>query len=101
MTKKRRVIRPGLNLSIEQQRAVAQYQRDYQKVHPLIMEAQAAAQRIWQELLNAPQWRIAESVPPQYIKDQLKPEHWTVGHAQVNYVDHIEREGDEAEGNSS
>ena len=87
--KKFKAINPDARLTTEQERALAQWQRDYQKAAPLIVETQAVAQRIWQELLNADEWRIAESVPPEHLKPK-QPELWSVGHAKVNIVDHID-----------
>jgi hypothetical protein len=91
--KRHRAIRPDAGLTTEQERAFAQWQRDFQKAYPLMLETQSVAKRLWQELLDAPGWRIAESEDPQHLRSE-QPEMWTVGHAKVNYVDHIDVKGD-------
>ena len=79
------------DLSPEQQRALAEWQRTFQKAHPLMLETQSVARRLWQEVINATEWKIAESHVPEHMKEQVEqPEQWSVGHAKVNYVDHID-----------
>lgn len=79
-------------LTPEQQAALTQFQKDFQKTLPVIEETQAVAQRIFQELIDAPRWRIAETQMPNGIS-QPEQKMWTVGHAKVNIID--EREGQE------
>jgi hypothetical protein len=93
MSKKYKAVRPGM--SAEQLDALAQWQKDFQKAYPLIMQTQAVAQRLWQDLLDAPTHRVAVSDVPERLKEQVEQsEIWSVGHAQVNYVDHIDIKGD-------
>jgi hypothetical protein len=88
-------------LSDEQINALHQFQRDFGKAYPQIQQAQVAAQRIFQEMVNAPTWQIAEGQKPHYAPEP-EPQEWKVGHAKVNYVDKIETRGEipEPEGNS-
>jgi hypothetical protein len=88
-SKKRYKAIQDIGMTTEQEHALVQWQKDYQKAAPLIAETQAVAQRVWQELLAADEWQIAQSVPPEHMRPQ-QPETWTVGHAKVNYVDHID-----------
>ena len=91
--KRYKAINPAL--SSEQQHALAQFQRDYQKAHPVMMQARAVAERLWKELLDADEWRIATSQVPEHFQKQVEqPEMWSVGHAKVNYVDKIDIKGD-------
>jgi hypothetical protein len=93
--KRYKAIRRDANLTPEQQEALAKWQKDFQRAHPLIVETQAVAQRLWKELLDADEWRIAVSEVPEHLKaQQEKPEVWSVGHAKVNYVEKIEVKGD-------
>jgi hypothetical protein len=75
------------NLTIEERQAVMKFQRDAQKAMPKIVETAQAAQRVFAEMRDAPVWKLAETPRPQGVSE---PKLWTVGHAKVNYVDHIE-----------
>jgi hypothetical protein len=78
-------------LTPDQQAALLQFQQDFRKAWPAIQETSAVAQRLFQELIDAPRWRVAETELPQGVSvEQPKP--WSVGHAKVNIID--EREGD-------
>jgi hypothetical protein len=86
---KRKIKNPvTVYLNTEQQAALTQFQKDFQKALPLMVETAGVAQRIFQEVMDAPQWKIVETDKP---NDVPKPQMWTVGHAKVNHVDHIER----------
>lgn len=85
------------DLSEPQQHALLEWQKTYQKAHPLILETQSVAKRLWQELLSADEWRISETVVPEHRKEDIEAlpdERWSVGHAKVNFVDHIDVQGD-------
>lgn len=75
-------------LTAEEFAALKQYQKDMKAAKPLMHETSSVAQRIWDETVNAPTLRVAETQMPD---GQQAPEFepWTVGHAQVNYVDKI------------
>jgi hypothetical protein len=83
-------------LSPDQQQALTQFQKDFREAHPKIVEAQAVAQRIFQEFLDQPEWRVAETELPPGTPQPGKPQAWSVGHAKVNIEDN--RKG--AEGDS-
>lgn len=72
-------------LSQEQQEVLEKFQKDFTAAYPKIVEAQAVAQKIFQELIDQPEWRIAETQLPDGVqRPDLKP--WSVGHAKV--IDH-------------
>lgn len=77
-------------LTDEQRAALARYQKDFQKALPQIQELAQTAKAVHQSMIDAPVWRIVDTPKPD---DAPEPKPWTVGHAQVNYVDHIEHEG--------
>jgi hypothetical protein len=84
-------------LSPDQQEALTKFQKDFSAAYPKIVETQAVAQRIFQEFLDQPEWRIGETeLPPGTQRPAGMPEAWSVGHAKVNIEDN--REG--AEGDS-
>jgi hypothetical protein len=76
-------------LNDEQKAAVLKFQKDFQKVLPRIQESQMVARRIFQEMVDAPTWQIAETERPEHMPEPDE-QVWTVGHAQVNEVDHID-----------
>lgn len=86
--KQRRAGEHHVMLSFEQRQALAKWQKDFKHVLPSIMQAAAIEQRLFQEMLDAPTWQIAETERPEHIQEDPKP--WTVGHAQVNEVDKID-----------
>lgn len=77
-----------VHLTAEQQEALIKFQQDFHKAVPMMVETASVAQRIFQEIMDAPQWKIAETDKP---KDVPAQKMWTVGHAKVNYVDQIDR----------
>ena len=81
---------PGERVRVtpEQDAALQKWVRDFRTVAPQIAKAAAIEQRLFQEMLDAPTWQIAETPQPDHITEQ--PEPWTVGHAKVNYVDKID-----------
>jgi hypothetical protein len=81
-------------LTIEQQQAITQFQKDFHARLQPMRETRAVAQRIWQETVDAPRWRIAETTRPEHLPEE-PPQLWTVGHAKVNYVDKIDSRRDE------
>lgn len=84
------------DLSMEQRKALAKVQRDLQAAMPKMVEAGRTAQRMFEDLKNAQNWQISETPRPEQVSE---PKPWTVGHAQVNYVDKIDlrTEGTEQE----
>jgi hypothetical protein len=77
-------------LNNEQRAALAKFQKDLKTAMPHIAEMGQTAKRLHQNMIDAPFWRVVETPKPDEV-EELKP--WTVGHAKVNYVDHIETEG--------
>lgn len=71
----------------EQNEALQKWVRDFQTIAPEIVKAAVVEQRLFQEMLDASTWQIAETERPEHIAE---PKPWTVGHAQVNEVDHID-----------
>jgi hypothetical protein len=83
-----------VHLTQDQQDALTQFQKDFRKAYPAIVETTAVAQKLFQELIDQPEWRIAEAEMPPGVAKPDTEKVWSVGHAKVNYVDHIERKGD-------
>ena len=81
-------------LNDEQKAAITKFQKDFKTVLPRIQESQVVAQRIFQEMLDAPTWQIAETERPERLGPAEEQKVWTVGHAKVNYVDHIDIAGE-------
>lgn len=77
-------------LSGEQQQALGKFQQDLQTAMPHMVSMAQTAKRLHQSMINAPFWRVLETPKPDEV-EETKP--WTVGHAQVNYVEHIKHEG--------
>jgi hypothetical protein len=77
-----------VHMTPEQFAALKQYQKDMKQARPLMQETSQVARRIWEETKNAKTLRVAETAMPDGQEPpEMKP--WTVGHAQVNYVDKI------------
>jgi hypothetical protein len=74
-----------IQVTPEQREALGQYQRDFRAALPHIAELATA--------VDAPVWNIVQNPKPEGAQD--KPQLWSVGHAKVNYVDHIETTNDE------
>jgi septal ring factor EnvC (AmiA/AmiB activator) len=74
-------------LDDEQRAALNKFQRDYQRAAPKMAELARTAQTLHKAMLDAPTWQIAENPRPE---EASEPSLFTVGHAKVNYVDHIE-----------
>lgn len=82
------------DLSGEQRAALVDFAKTFKKAAPNIARTTAVARRIHHEVINAPALNIAEAPkPPAFV--QPPPELWSVGHAKVNYVDHIETRQEE------
>lgn len=77
-------------LSDEQRAALRKFQTDYQKVAPRMAHLGQTAKQLHQAMIDAPVWRIVDTPKPDEVEE---PKMWTVGHAKVNYVDHIKTEG--------
>lgn len=74
-------------LDSEQVAALQKFAQDFRTASPHIVAAAQDAQRIFHNMTRADTWTIAETAQPQ---DVSEPQMWTVGHAEVNYVDHIQ-----------
>lgn len=84
----------GNNLHLldnEQQAALRKYAKDFHTALPHMQNFAQHAQRLHQEMIKSPFWRVAETPKPDGVQEDSQE--WSVGHAQVNYVDHIETEG--------
>lgn len=77
-------------LTDEQRAALRKFQRDLKTAKPVLSRTAQVAQDLHQAMVDAPVWRVTESPPPQQVSPPTQPELWTVGHAKVNYVDHID-----------
>jgi hypothetical protein len=78
-------------LTAEQRAAFIEFATVANSVAGQRNEMMETAQAIFAGLVTAPQWGITEGARP----GQQQPQHmWSVGHPQVNYVDHIERATD-------
>lgn len=73
-------------LSDEQRAALGKYAADLQRAKGPMMELAQTAKALHQAMIDAPVWHIMETPKQQDIS---QPELWTVGHAKVNYVEHI------------
>jgi hypothetical protein len=82
-----------IQVTPEQREALGKYQRDFRAALPHIAELATAAKNMHQALVDAPVWNIVQNPKPEGAQD--KPQLWSVGHAKVNYVDHIETTNDE------
>lgn len=83
-----------LRLDDDQATALTTWQSDFKRAYPAMQEAAAVAQRLFQELYDAPRWDLVDSEKPQWAQQQDEPEEWTVGHAKVNITDNRNPEGD-------
>jgi hypothetical protein len=77
-------------LSDEQRAALGKFQKDFKTAMPHMVELAEAAKRVHQAMIDAPMWRVVDTPKPDEAEE---PKMWSVGHAKVNYVDHIEHEG--------
>ena len=81
---------PGtFKLTDAERQALQEFAATYKRARPNIVKTAALAKRIHRELINAPVIGIGDGPKPPGMTAS-PPEMWTVGHAQVNYVDHIE-----------
>jgi hypothetical protein len=77
-------------LSGEQRAALDKFQKDFQTAMPHMAAMAQTAKQLHHSMINAPVWRIVDTPKPDEVED---PQMWSVGHAKVNYVDHIKHEG--------
>jgi hypothetical protein len=82
-------------LSGEQQAALATFQKDLKAATPQLNILAQAAKRLHQEMIDAPFWRVMDTPKPEDVEE---PKMWSVGHAQVNYVDHIKTHNEGTQG---
>lgn len=80
-------------LDADQQRALAKFQRDFQSVLPQMRHLAETVKGVHRGMVNAPVWKVADAPKPD--EPVQEPGVWSVGHAQVNYVDHINTSEDE------
>jgi len=80
-------------LTPEQRAAVAKFKKDVKKVLPHIRTMGQVAKQVHQEFINAPTWYLAEAPKP-YGFQEPPPQQWSVGHAKINYVDHVKTHQD-------
>jgi hypothetical protein len=85
--------RNKIPVTAEQREALDKYQRDFNKAMPHIAELASAAKNMHQAMLDAPVWSVNAAPTPE--APQPGSEMWSVGHAKVNYVDHIKTANDE------
>lgn len=79
-------------LTGEQKSALGKFQKDFQTALPHMQQMARTAQELHRNMIDAKVWKIQDvPKPPEAPEQQL----WSVGHAQVNYVDHIEVKGAE------
>lgn len=78
-------------LTGEQKSALGKFQTDVQTALPHMQEMARTAQALHRNMINAPVWKILDTPRPDDVPEQ--PQEWTVGHAKVNFVDHIKTEG--------
>lgn len=74
----------------EQKQALGKFQDDLKTALPRMQDMARTAQKLHRSMVDAPVWRVLDTPKPDEIE---APEMWSVGHAQVNYVEHIEHEG--------
>lgn len=86
--------RNKIGVTPEQREALGKYQKDFMAAAPHIAELATAAKQMHQAIVDAPLWRVVENPKPDAAQDK-PPELWSVGHAKVNYVDHIKTTNDE------
>jgi hypothetical protein len=89
MTQRKRPNHIG-SLSGEQQQTLGKFQKDLKTAMPHMVAMAQAAKRLNQAMIDAPMWRVVDTPKPDEIEE---PQMWSVGHAKVNYVEHIEHEG--------
>jgi hypothetical protein len=80
-------------LSDEQRAAVTKFKKDVTKVLPHIATIGHVAKGVHQQFIDAPGWHLAEAPKPAGFSEP-GPEQWSVGHAEINYVDHIKTSQD-------
>lgn len=83
-------------LSGQQREELGKFQKDLNKAMPHMMEMATTAKRLNQAMIDTPLWRVVDNAPVQpQPEDFEEPKMWTVGHAKVNYVDHIKTSADD------
>ena len=79
------------SMSREERVALADWAKRFRSVLPEIQRMGLTAKEIHKQMIEAPQWQIAEGTP---VLDGEKPslpsDPWNTGGPTVNYVDHIE-----------
>ena len=75
----------------QQRETLSKFQKDFQTALPAMNELAQTAKAMHEAMIHAPGWQIMENEKPD--APVQPPGMWSVGHAKVNYVDHIETEG--------
>lgn len=78
-----------VHLGPERMTALQEFQRDLVTAMPQIGEITTSARQVFDEMVHAKTWNIVESEKPEDMVDRIQ-QSMSIGHAQVNYVDHIE-----------
>jgi len=81
-------------LSNQERAAVAKFTADLKKSMPSIFAVGQVARQVYQDFVDAPVWHIADA-PKGVDFTEPGPQIHSVGHAKVNYVDHIETRQDD------
>ena len=63
--------------------------KDLRTAMPSLVEIGKAAKKVHNDFITAPVWHLADA-PKAPDFTEPPPQEWSVGHAQVNYVDHID-----------
>lgn len=79
------------HLNGEQRQALGKFQKDFKTALPHMQQLANTAKALHEHMISAPVHRIVDLPKPEDAAEESQE--WTVGHAQVNYVDHIETEG--------
>lgn len=74
----------------QQREALGKFQKDLQQALPHMQGMAKTAMTLHQAIIDAPVLRVVDTPKPEGVPE---PELWSVGHAKVNYVEHIEHEG--------
>lgn len=84
-------------LTPEQRAALAKYARDMQTAKPQLRHLADTSMQVYQSMLDAQTWHIADAPLPPDTKEPPEQKVWTIGAPKVNYVDHIDHiEGHDA-----
>ena len=77
-------------LTPEQRAALAKYAKDMQMAKPQLKHLADTSRQIYQSMLDAQTWRIADAPLPPDTKEPPEQQVWAIGAPKVNYVDRID-----------